>query len=316
MAARSLMEITPPALERHRQGNTGIDYVTTLDSGRPGPHVMVSALVHGNELCGAVVLDELLRRPQRPLRGQLTLAFVNISAYTRFDARSPLASRCVDEDFNRLWQCATLAGPTTSVELARARMLWPLVERVDYLLDIHSMQAAAPPLLLSGPTGKGLELAVAVGFPGYVVSDNGHVAGTRLRDYRDFGNPASHRNALLVECGQHWAGASVAVARETVRRFLDQLGMLPPTWAEGWRRTPMAPQRVVRVTEAVTVGSTKFEFAADYSSMEVVRHAGTVIAWDGKRTIRTPYDDCVLVMPTARLQPGQTAVRLARSVVG
>jgi hypothetical protein len=28
--------------------------------------------------------------------------------------------------------------------------------------------------------------------------------------------------------------------------------------------------------------------------------------------VRTPYDECVLIMPSRRLLPGQTAVRLGR----
>ena len=55
------IEIDAPDISAYRAGNTGVDYVTTFDSGRAGPHVMVSAVVHGNELCGAVVLDWLLR---------------------------------------------------------------------------------------------------------------------------------------------------------------------------------------------------------------------------------------------------------------
>ena len=48
--------------------------------------------------------------------------------------------------------------------------------------------------------------------------------------------------------------------------------------------------------------------------LEVIPEAGTVIARDGKRAVTTPYDDCVLVMPSLRLKPGQTAVRLGREV--
>jgi len=42
--------------------------------------------------------------------------------------------------------------------------------------------------------------------------------------------------------------------------------------------------------------------------------AGTLLARDGAREIRTPYDDCVLVMPTRRPRRGETAVRLGRRV--
>jgi hypothetical protein len=44
----------------------------------------------------------------------------------------------------------------------------------------------------------------------------------------------------------------------------------------------------------------------------VIPRAGTVIARDGKTDIRTPYDQCVLIMPTRRISRGQTAVRLGR----
>ena len=38
----------------------------------------------------------------------------------------------------------------------------------------------------------------------------------------------------------------------------------------------------------------------------------TLIALDGDTEIRTPHQDCVLVMPNLRVGRGQTAVRLAR----
>ncbi len=51
------IELIAPDISAYRAGNTGIDYVTTFDSGNAGPHVMISAVTHGNELCGAITLD-------------------------------------------------------------------------------------------------------------------------------------------------------------------------------------------------------------------------------------------------------------------
>ena len=48
------IELTPPDSAPYKKGNTALDYVTTLDGGRPGPHVVVNALTHGNKYCGAV----------------------------------------------------------------------------------------------------------------------------------------------------------------------------------------------------------------------------------------------------------------------
>src|SRR5687768_16130949 len=102
------VEIAPPDIAAYRRGNTGVEYVTTFASGRDGPHVMLTGVVHGNELCGAIVLDALFRENVRPLIGKLTLAFCNVAAYARFDPAKPEDSRFVDEDFNRQWSADRL----------------------------------------------------------------------------------------------------------------------------------------------------------------------------------------------------------------
>ena len=58
------------------------------------------------------------------------------------------------------------------------------------------------------------------------MSDTGHANGTRMRDYGGFGDPASPKNALLVECGQHWERKAERVAWQTVWRFLRALDVV------------------------------------------------------------------------------------------
>ncbi len=289
--------------------------VTTFDSGRSGPHVMISALVHGNELCGAHALDFLHASGIRPSAGRLTLAFMNVAAYHQFDTAQPLASRFVDEDFNRLWSAAVLAGPHDSAELRRARALRAFVDSVDLLLDIHSMQHDTAPLMMAGPLDKGRALARRVGVPQIVVSDRGHGSGQRLRDYGHFGAPRAPQNALLVECGQHWQEAARDVAIETLLRFLAAVGTIENrVIADHVSMEPPPTQRLIEVTEAVTIRTDAFQFTDDYNGMETIAKAGTVLAVDGDVSIRTPYDNCVLIMPSGRLTAGQTAVRLGRYV--
>ena len=74
------VEIQPVDIQPYRQGNTGIDYAWTFDSGRPGPHVMVNAVIHGNELCGAITVDFLFREKVRPKAGKLSLVFCNVDS--------------------------------------------------------------------------------------------------------------------------------------------------------------------------------------------------------------------------------------------
>lgn len=309
------IDLTPPDIAPYRGGNTDVDYITTLDSGRAGPHVMVSALVHGNEPCGAVALDFLFRHNVRPRTGRLTLAFMNHAAYGRRDPAKPNAARHVDEDFNRLWTPDVLDGPRDSSELRRARAVRPIVDSIDILLDLHSMQYSAQPMTMAGSLAKGRDLARALGVPQLVVADEGHVAGRRMRDYAGFGDPASPKNAVLVECGQHWARGAGDVAIEVVLRFLLHLGVIDRDFA-GAHVPGQAPpkQKFIEVTEAVTIRSDGFRFAQAYRGLEVIGRAGTILGHDGDTPVRTPYDDCVLIMPSRRLARGQTAVRLGRYV--
>jgi len=307
------VELKAPDIAPHRHSATGTQYVHTLDSGRPGPHALVNALTHGNEICGAIVVDRLLREGLRPTRGKLTLAFANIEAFRRFDPGNPYASRFVDEDFNRVWTEAVLDGPRDSVELRRARQLRPFIEQADFLLDIHSMLEPSPPVMICGPLEKGIRFAFEVGVPQHVVSDTGHANGTRMRDYGGFGDPASPRNALLVECGQHWERSSERVAWQTTWRFLNRLEMVDPGEAAAQIEARVPAQKLIRVTEAVIASTPAFRFAKTFSGLDVVPRAGDVIAWDGDAPVRAPYDNCVLVMPVPNnVKTGLTAVRLGR----
>lgn len=308
------IELTPPDIAPYRRGNTGIDHVTTLDAGRPGPHAVICALVHGNELGGAVALDRLFRMGLKPSRGRLTLVFANTAAYRTFDPERPYASRFVDEDLNRVWSPDVLDGPRDSVELRRARELRPVFDTADVILDLHSMTADTAPLVLCGRTARGRDLGRRMGYPAWIVADEGHAAGRRLIDYAGFAAPEGDRTAVLVECGQHWREETAATALECCLRFLLVQEMIDPAWAEGILRPQDDPQRVVEVTEAITAETDAFTFNAPYVGMEIIPRAGTPLGQDGARTVATPYDDCVLIMPARRPKSGQTAVRLGRLV--
>ncbi len=306
------VELKAPDIERHRRSSTGTGFVHTLDSGKPGPHVMVNALTHGNEICGAIVVDRLLRDGVRPTRGKLTLAFANVEAFSRFDPANPYATRFVDEDFNRVWTPRVLDGPRDTTEMRRARQLRPFVEAADSLLDIHSMLEPSPPVMICGPLEKGIRFAFEVGLPEHVVSDTGHANGTRMRDYGGFGDPASPKNALLVECGQHWERSAERVAWQTTWRFLRHLDVVDRDRAEG-EIEPAGPQKLIRVTDAVVASTPAFRFAKPFAGLEVIPRQGDVIAWDGDQAVRAPYDNCVLIMPVPNnVKTGLTAVRLGR----
>ena len=317
------IELQAPDLSRWAPGNTGTPYVWRFDSGRPGPQVMVQALTHGNEICGAIALDWLLglQTQWQPLRGSLTLAFGNIAAFARWNPAQPDRSRYVDEDFNRVWDDATLSGPRDSVELRRAREMRPHVDAAELLLDIHSMGEACRPLMVCGANGRGGDKGAALSrrllVPEVLLIDTGHAAGLRMIERGPFAEPHDKRTAVLIECGQHWERAAGEVAQDTLLRFLGQSGVLAEDFVSGHLQRLGRPlpsqQQLVRVTEAVVARSLDFRFVREFRGLEVIAHAGELIATDGAHEFRAPYDNTVLVMPgTTNLKVGMTTVRLGR----
>ena len=228
------VELVNPDISPYKNSNTGIDYVITLDSGLSGPHVFISSIVHGNEPCGALAIDWFLKNDYRPLSGKLTLGFMNIEAYLSFDPLNPNRTRWVEEDFNRLWAEGVLEDPKRkrTSEFLRANEVKNIVSQVDYLLDIHSMQKPCVPLMMAGMLKKGIDFARDVGMQMPIISDSGHNEGMRMRDYFGFSNKESQKNALLVECGQHWAKSSEIVAIETMIRFLRTTSIMDENFAD------------------------------------------------------------------------------------
>ena len=267
--------------------------------------------MHGNELAGAIVLDRLLRAGLRPTAGKLSFGFLNLAAFDRFDPLRPTASRFLDEDMNRVWDVAILDGPRHSIELDRAREIRSFVDSVDVLLDLHSMLWPSEALILSGAPAKGRELAKAIGTPSLVVADHGHVNGRRLIDYPRFAHPETPYAACLVEAGQHWEEATVDTITASVAGLLRHLDIVGPD-APLPPAPSASPARVATVTTAVTAMTSGFAFVRTYRGGDIISRRDTLIAMDGETEIRTPHDNCLLVMPSLRPSRGHTAVRLAR----
>jgi len=309
------VELTAPDIEPYRKGNTGVEFVTTFDSGTPGPHVMINAVTHGNEICGAIALDHLLRNDVRPIQGKLSLGFVNWMAYSNFDANAAGDSRFVDEDFNRVWVEDRLDGDEDTAELRRARELRPIFDTVDQLLDIHSMGTYSKALMICNGLDKERRFTRAVNFPAYIMCGSGHIVGKRLIEYTPFNDTANDKVALLVECGQHWAKDTGTAALDTALHFLRAAEAVSPDFFaehvsdEG--RAP-APAEMWDVTDGITAKTDNFAFVEPYIGMEVIAKADTVIAHDGGEPITTPYDDCLLMMPNHKAGAGMRKLRLCK----
>ena len=225
-----------------------------------------------------------------------------------FRFRRPDRSRFIDEDYNRVWADAVIDGSRDSAELRRARELRPFVDSADFLLDLHTMTEPCRPIMV-WDARQGRRIRARLGVPADLLIDtgaSGRAAHARSRRLRRSGEP---ENALLIEAGQHWEKSSVDVAIDTTLRFLQATGVVDAQWVKPrLRLTP--PPGSAWSGDAAHHGIER-EFSPCWTGLEILRKAGTLIATD--KEWRTPYDECVLVMPsTAHVKPGNTMVRLGR----
>jgi predicted deacylase len=301
-------EVLPRDLSAYREGNVGIDYVHRFASSRPGPHVLINALTHGNEICGMVAATHLLDTGVRPLCGTLTVSFANVAAYESFNPERPYDSRQLVHNLNRVWSDAELDGAADSPELRRARALRPVVAAADHILDIHSTSQDVEPFWVYPAYARNAAVALALGRPPvHLVMPQGLGSGTPLIQHGRHGQDDGPGVALVVECGQHFRRSAADLATAVALDFLAHFGLVEP---RAGRPVP-GPQRRYELLQTCMVRTDSFRFVRPLVGFEVFAK-GALIATDGPHEIRALCDDCTVMMPTREPIVGREAVYLTR----
>ena len=216
----------------------------------PGPRLIVTGAVHGNETAGTRGIERVLGEIERGeipiVRG--TVTFVPVT--------NPLAygkgQRFGDRNLNR--RLLPTATPRDNEDRI-ANVLCPLLAEHDVLLDLHSFRSAGQPFALRGPADNSgtlepfaqekdearlcAHLGVTRVVDGWMEAYAAGVARRRqLRLTPDavnedpaygIGTTEYMRSvggyAVTLECGQHEDPAGPAVARHAIRQTLALLGI-------------------------------------------------------------------------------------------
>ena len=303
-------EVLPRDLSAYRAGNVGVDHVHRFNSGRPGPHVLINALTHGNEFCGMVAATHLLDTGVRPLIGTLTVSFANVAAYDTFDAARPFDSRQLVHNLNRIWSPDWLDGRDDSPELQRARALRPVVAAADHVLDIHSTSQPVQPFWVYPRFARNGTAALAMGEPAvHLVMPQGLGSGTPLIQHGAHGTPDHHGVALVAECGQHFLQSSADRAIRVTLGFLAHFGLLGPVA----RHAPLPAQQRYELLQTCMVSHADFRFARPLVGFETFA-PGELIASQGPDRIHAPAGGCTVLMPTREPIVGREAVYLSHKI--
>ncbi len=317
-ASTPVIEVLPRDLSPYRKGNTGIDYVHRFSSGKPGPHVLINALTHGNEFCGMVAASHLLDTAVRPLIGTLTVSFANVEAYESFDVAKPFDSRQLVHNFNRIWSADWLEGEEDSPELRRARLMRPVVAVADHILDIHSTSQDVVPFWVYKPFERNAAVALAIGNPSvHMVMPGGMTSGAPLMEHGEHGKSPEQGSAkgasMVVECGQHFKRATSDLATAVTLDFLAHFGLIEPVATSPIDVTVKPTQTRLELLHTHVIKTTEFAFVRPLLGFEVFAK-GELIATDGAEAIHAPFDHCTVMMPARTAIVGREGVYLTRPV--
>lgn len=216
----------------------------------PGPRLVVTGAVHGNETAGTRGIERVLGEIERGdvpiVRGSVTFVPVaNPLAYAK-------GTRFGDRNLNRRLQ--PTASPRDNEDRI-ANLLCPLLAEHDVLLDLHSFRSPGEPFALRGPAdnsgdlepfARAAEEALLCAHLGIRRVVDGWMSAyaegvARRRELRltpdavnedpayGIGTTEYMRSvggyAVTLECGQHQDPAGPEVARHAIRQTLALLGI-------------------------------------------------------------------------------------------
>jgi len=319
-----LIQVRPRDLSPYKKSGSGVDYLHTFDSGKPGPHVMINAINKGNEICGSEAVATLLDNGLQPRRGTLTLSFANIGAYETLDVHNPGPAKFLDINFNRIWDDAVIDGDSDAYEIRRAREMRLVIRRVDALLDLLSdcfYRAPDPwydPPLLSyveKPAARALGDRIAYPLHHIGCPAGGDGEHTRLLfEYGRFGKSDDPTVGLLAECGPHFATESVTNSLNVAARFLLATNIIDAADAEPYGALEAVdPFTVYTDMSAPAAKTDSFEWSDTYYGHNRF-NKGDLVATDGGEELRAPYDDCVLITVNDQVSAGQGIGHFIRQI--
>lgn len=259
--------------------------VRVLDSGVPGPHVVVIGGMHGDEPSAVRFLEGVLSGQEelKPDRGKLSVVIANPTAYKR-------GVRAVNLNLNSMLTTAEVE-PGPQPEFKSARLLMNLLVESDTCIDLHEHKdvgvgsiVMAPFSLASTASSLGADLFVH----GLEVVEPGATDAYMA----EVGRPG-----ICLELGHHQED-NTAMAREAVRQFLSLTGVLDIN------EVPPLKPRIARARSLLVRQTSQFNFAPHVRSGEMLPPG--VFAWDGSEELYADEHAMGILFPRPKRPVGSS----------
>jgi predicted deacylase len=304
----------------------------TFAGRHPGPRLIVTGAVHGNETCGTVgirrLVDEIRSGAIAIGRGQVTLVPIcNPLAYVKRE-------RMGDRNLNR--NLSPTATPK-DFEDHVANWLCPLLASHDVLLDLHSTRGKTEPFALVGPQDNdgviepfnhaaaeralALRLGAKRFVEGWLATYSRGVARRRASGSATplaadaiygVGTTEYMRSkggySITLECGQHEDASAPEVAYRAIRNTLAFLGHTgepePP---------PVEEYEALRLHEVIDRDHADDQFARTWASFDPLSPGDLIATRRSGAEVRAPREGRIL-FPDVGARPGHEWFYLAETI--
>ncbi len=269
-------------------------------TGQPGPIIVVSGGIHGNEPAGCEAMLRVLARLEREglaLRGELWGVAGNLRALA-------VDRRYLDRDLNRRWLREDLArivangpeGPAEDQEqLELLACFAPLIERARapiVFFDLHSTSGPSAPFVCMADVLRNRAVALALGIP-VVLGLEEVLDGSLLGYLCDLGHIG-----VAVEGGQHRDPHTIDSHESAVWLMLVAAGALDPEQLPDLaaRRAQLAALREpgvpavveIRHRHGVHAEREPFVMLPGFANFQPVAR-GQIVAHDARGPVHAPF---------------------------
>jgi succinylglutamate desuccinylase len=285
----------------------------------PGPLLIVTAAIHGNEWTGLVALERLLGMLQREPQVNPGFRFRGlIAALSGNLAALPLRKRFLDQDMNRLWMPENIARMRQTPAFLlqeEERQVMELLLEIEVLMarypespvvlmDLHTTTADGG--IFSIATGDPDSLALARAMHAPVIL--GMLEGIEGTTMHYFNREVLPREvfSLAFESGQHDDPLSVDRAVSAMVGAMRALGMVRPEDVESehdrllieYSRDLPAVSRLIGVHRIRD--ERRFRLHPGFRNFQPLRK-GQLLGYDQGEPLFAP-EDCLILMPRYQTQ--------------
>lgn len=276
----------------HTKHNT-----TRITSNTAGPDLLVLGAIHGNEVCGALAINKVIdlfdSKTWTLQKG--TITFVPISNLLAYEK----GVREIDVNLNRVIK--KYKKPKLYEEHL-AHNIASLIEKCDWLLDIHSFHTDGEPFVFQDYDDEETKSFCKILGPDYIIRGWNEMYANLgsvepVCDTITFAKSLGITGAV-IECGEHTNPQNIDVAIDAIQKTLQHLNMVKtkPDITELNEATVITGKILVHKKKEGAL-------VKPWRNLAHFKKGEVIAKYKDGTTERAPYN-CVIILPSINAKIG------------